>query len=335
MPASRTKAGTEVGPAAEAGAAIAAFIQGLADRGLAASTRRIRRHFLNEALTHARGQGDQEGAGTLTAAQMMTPDRANAWLADAAEGKTRTRNTLRGPDAAAYPNSMRARAVTWNAFAEFLGLPDRVDPEPPAEGFRLSPADTERLLHDLTVRRPVHANAVTALRTAAMAALVSDTNRNVPELAELKVSALHLDGKEPAVDLGENESCKLSNATVHILSRWLSARATFIAELEGTDPGHLWIPTKPGRPRDGILPPKPGLTPAAVRTLHHAHRTLVSQMIGTPLRPGALRDLLPELEAEAYASPDKAAPKAGQAGKAPKAPKAPKTGKARQDGQPR
>ncbi len=76
---------------------------------------------------------------------------------------------------------------------------------------------------------------------------------------------------------------------MHILTRWLAARASIIAELEGSDPGHLWIPTKPGRPRGGVPANKPGITPAAVRTLHASHRTLVSQMLGTPLRPGALR----------------------------------------------
>ena len=117
------------------------------------------------------------------------------WLADASAGKTRTRNSLYGPEAAAYSNSMRVRIDSYNAFAEFLGLPDRLDSQAPASGFYLTPADTERLLHDLAVRRPVHANAATALRTAAVAALVADTGRNVPELARLKVSALHLDGE--------------------------------------------------------------------------------------------------------------------------------------------
>ncbi len=73
------------------------------------------------------------------------------------------------------------------------------------------------------------------------------------------------------------------------IERWLGARAVIIAELEGSDPGYLWIPTKPGRPRGGREPVKPGLTRAAVRTLHAAHRTLVSQVLGTPLRPGAFR----------------------------------------------
>ena len=274
--------------------AIDDFIRHLADRQFAITTRRIRRHFLDEYLQHAQ---QAAGAIEITVGELMDPARAEAWLADAAAGKTRTRNTLCGPDAAAYPNSMRVRIDSYNAFAEFLGLPDRRDSQPPARGFYLTPADTERLLHDLTVRRPVHANAATSLRTAAVAALVADTGRGVPELARLNVSALHLDG-DASVELADG-SCPLSGPTVQILTRWLGARAAIIAELEGSDPGHLWIPTKPGRPRGGRQPVKPGLTRAAVRTLHAAHRTLVSQLLGTPLRPGALRAAAPSGTARA------------------------------------
>lgn len=264
--------------------AIDDFIRHLAGHQLAVTTRRIRRHFLDEYLRHA-----EQAAGTvdITVSELMDPARARAWVSDAAAGKTRTRNTRYGPEAAAYSNSMRVRIDSYNAFAEFLCLPDRLDSPAPASGFYLTPADTERLLHDLAVRRPLHANAMTALRTAAVAALVADTGQGVPELARLKLSALHLDG-DARVEL-DGVSCPLGDATVQILARWLAARAEIIAELEGSDPGHLWIPTKPGRPRGGRPPVKPGLTPAAVRTLHHAHRTLVSQVLGTPLRPGAFR----------------------------------------------
>ncbi|HEX8006923.1 MAG TPA: hypothetical protein VF482_10910 [Trebonia sp.] len=265
-------------------AAIDDFIRQLADRQFSVTTRRIRRHFLSEFLHHAQQAADTE----LTVGELMEPARADAWLSDAAAGKTRTRNTIRGPEAAAYPNSMRVRADSYNAFAEFLGAPDRLTSQQPADGYRLTPDDTKRLLHDLAVRRPIYANAVTALRTAALAALVADTDRGVPELAHLKVSALHLDD-EARVQLGD-DSYPLSGATVQILTRWLASRAAIIAELEGSDPGHLWIPTKPGRPRGGDPPVKPGLTPAAVRTLHHAHRTLVRQVLGAPLRPGAFRE---------------------------------------------
>jgi hypothetical protein len=265
-------------------AAIDDFIRHLADGQFSVTTRRIRRHFLSEYLHHAQQAADTE----LTAGELMEPARADAWLSDASAGKTRTRNTIRGPEAAAYPNSMRVRTDSYNAFAEFLGSPGRLASQQPADGYRLTPDDTKRLLHDLTVRRPIYANATTALRTAALAALVADTDKGVPELAHLKVSALHLDD-EAHVQIGD-DSYPLSGATVQILTRWLNVRAAIIAELEGSDPGHLWIPTKPGRPRGGDPPVKPGLTPAAVRTLHHAHRTLVRQVLGTPLRPGAFRE---------------------------------------------
>jgi hypothetical protein len=282
--------------------AIDAFLQQLEERGLSATTRRIRKTYLNEYLRHAqqaaadatpRGSGDAQVAELtagprLTAGDLMDPGRAAAWLADAAAGKTRTRNTARGSEAAAYPNSMRVRIDSVNALAEFIGDPRRLDRQPPARGFQLTPGDTEALLHELTVKRPIHSNAMTARRTAAVAALVADTGRGVPELANLNVRVLHLDGDRPYAEI-EGERLALTRSTVHILTRWLAARASIVADLEGSDPGHLWIPTKPGRARGGVDSPKPGISPAAVRTLHASHRALVSQLLGTPLRPGALR----------------------------------------------
>jgi site-specific recombinase XerC len=262
--------------------AIDAFLRHLADRDLSATTRRIRKTYLNEYLRHAQraaagadGEDDnaadeeaalsssaaENTAPPLTAGDLMDTERAAAWLADAAAGKTRVRNTSRGPEAAAYPNSMRVRIDSVNALAEFLGEPARLDR---------------------------HANAMTALRTAAVAALVADTGRGVPELADLNVRALHLDGAAPHAEV-DGASFPLTQATVHIITRWLAARASIVADLEGSDPGHLWIPTKPGRARGGVPSAKPGISPAAVRTLHASHRALVSQLLGTPLRPGALR----------------------------------------------
>ena len=267
-----------------AGEALNAFISHLASHHFAETTQRIRRHFIEEFVEHA-----QLAAGTarITVGELLDPARADAWLADAAAGKTRTRNTLHGPEAAAGINSMRVRVDSYNAFAEFAGLPDRRDSQPPADADQLTLAQADLLLRNLAARRPAYANAATALRTAAVGALVADTGRSVPDLAGLKVTALHLD--DPArIELADDPH-PLRGTTVLILTRWLSARAEIIAELEGSDPGHLWIPVKPGRPRGGRPPVKPGLTPAAVRTLHAAHRRLVSHVLGTPLRPGALR----------------------------------------------
>src|ERR1700728_946040 len=87
--------------------AIDEVLRDLAGRAHPPTTRRIRKTFLNEYLRHA-----QQAAGAekqLTARDLLDGGRAAAWLADAAEGKTRTRNPLRGPDAAAYPHSLRDR----------------------------------------------------------------------------------------------------------------------------------------------------------------------------------------------------------------------------------
>src|ERR1700722_685251 len=134
--------------------AIDAFLRHLADRDLSATTRRIRKTYLNESLPHAQQSAtadDAEGAeqGTrpgdgpagppLTAGDLMDGDRAAAWLADAAAGKTRTRNSSRGPEAAAYPNSMRVRIDSVNAFAEFLGEAARLDRQARARRQHLQP----------------------------------------------------------------------------------------------------------------------------------------------------------------------------------------------------
>ena len=224
--------------------------------------------ILDEYLLHAR---QAAGTAEITAAELHDPRTCRRMaLPTRPTGKTRTRNTLSGPDAAAYSNSMRVRIDSYNAFAEFLGLPDRHDGEPPARGYYLTPADTERLLHDLAVRRPIHANAATSIRTAAVAALVADTGRAVPELARLNVSALHLEGAAH-VELADG-SCPLGAATVQILTRWLSARG---GDHRGTRGQRPRLPVDPdqARPTPGRSHAvKPGLSRAAVRTLHAAHR---------------------------------------------------------------
>src|SRR6201995_2930121 len=108
--------------------AIDAFMRHLSGRQLAETTIRIRRHFLDEYLQHVEQATD---TADISVPELMDPAQADAWLADAAAGKTRTRNSLYGPAAAAYANSMRVRIDTYNAFAEFLGRPDRLDGQAP------------------------------------------------------------------------------------------------------------------------------------------------------------------------------------------------------------
>src|SRR5262249_57764742 len=101
---------------------------------------------LAESLHHVQRPAD---TADISVGELMEPPRAAAWLADAASGKTRSRNTLGGPDAAAYSNSMRVRIDTYNAFAEFLCLPDRYDRRPPAAAAYPTPPDTDPLLPHL------------------------------------------------------------------------------------------------------------------------------------------------------------------------------------------
>ncbi|MFE9826801.1 hypothetical protein ACFYSH_32560 [Streptomyces sp. NPDC005791] len=270
---------------ADARAAIGHFLDALEARGHVHETRRLRAHFLNEYLDHVLGEAKTT---TLGVDELMDVAPAEAWLAAAAAGLTRRRNTLTGPDAAAAGNSQRVRVQTWNSFAEYLGLPLRLETPPATHGDWLEPEECHRLLRTLAVKRPVGSNAATAIRTAAVAAVVAATGRSVPDLHRLDVAHVDLEHRPMprlSLDTGPHP---LDKDTTDILRRWLDVRAGITRQLEGSDPGYLWIPTKPGRPRGGEEPPKPGLTRAAVRTLHSAHRNLVLQVFGAPLRPGAL-----------------------------------------------
>lgn len=270
---------------ADASTAISSFLDALEARGYVYETRRLRAHFLNEYLEYVLGE---EQATALPVDTLMDLTHADSWIAAAAAGRTRRRNTLTGPDAAAAGNSQRARIQTWNSFAEYLGLPVRLETPPATHGDWLEPEESHRLLRTLAVKRPVGSNAATAIRTAAVAALVAATGRSVPGLHRLNLADIDLKHRPFPQVLLDTGPHPLDKDTADILRRWLDVRAGITRQLEGSDPGYLWIPTKPGRPRGGEEPPKPGLTRAAVRTLHSAHRNLVLQVFGAPLRPGAL-----------------------------------------------
>ncbi|MEU9580236.1 hypothetical protein [Streptomyces chilikensis] len=266
----------------DARAAIDDYLELLRREGYALATRRLRAILLGEFLEHALGKAK---TAALTAGELLDPERASAWLEAAAEGATRRRNTLRGPDARAAEESQRARVQSYNSLAAHLGAPDRIDMPAQSVGEHLSPDEADRLLHTLAVKRPTGANAATSIRTAAVAALVAGTGRTVPELHRLRTDDIDLDQRVVHLDTGPHP---LDARAVEVLRRWLDVRGHITARLEGSDPGHLWIPTKPGRPRDGAEALKPGINRAAVRTLHAAHRTLVLQLLGRPVRPGAL-----------------------------------------------
>ncbi|MFF4276176.1 hypothetical protein [Streptomyces sp. NPDC001536] len=270
---------------ADALAAIGTFMEVQQEAGYAFGTVRLRGTILAEYLEYIL---NEEKLPSLTAEELVQTERADAWFEAAHAGETRRRNTLTGPDAVAAYDYQRARIQTYNTFVEYLGLNLRRPYPPSGHGERLEPEQAYKLLRTLAVRRPTGANASTAIRTAAVAAVSAATGHTVPKLQPLDVADVDLERRPvPVITIDEFDH-PLDKHTVEILRRWLDVRAGIVKELEGTDPGFLWIPTKPGRARAGVEPPKPGLTRAAVRTLHSAHRTLVLQVVGVPLRPSAL-----------------------------------------------
>lgn len=274
--------------------AIADFLAHLHERNYAFGTRRLRGHYLTEFLEHALNT-----PGTppdLSAADLMELERADAWLAAAAAGELRQRNTLRGPRADSAEASQRSRIITYNTFAAHVGTPWRLEVPPNTSGEHLDPEEAAQIIRTLGVRRPPSAYEPTWIRTAALAALVGATGRTVSELAELDVSNLHLKDRPPLVVLEDGPE-ELDDDTARTQRRWLRQRAAIITRLRaegrftGTDPGYLWIPTKqsgyPLRGHDEAIPL--GARRATVRALHKAHRNLVLSVLGRPVRLGELR----------------------------------------------
>lgn len=265
---------------------IAAFLDDLERRGISSGTQRQRGRYLTEYLEHALAAED--APTELTAAELMELSRAEAWLEDAKAGRTRQRNTLRGPAAESSDATDRIRRITYNLFAEYVGIPWSLDVPPNTVGERLTPDEARRLIHEASVRRPPAVNAAAWIRSAALAALVAASDRPIADLARLTLDDVQFDRATPRVLL-EDGPVPLDPQSADVLRRWLRQRAGITAQLQGSDPGHLWIPIKPGRPRGGVEPPPPGINRASVRTLHAAHRRLVLELLGAPVPPGALR----------------------------------------------
>lgn len=128
----------------------------------------------------------------------------------------------------------------------------RPKPVPPAgQGDRLTPDESRRrLLHLLAVKRPTGANAATSIRTAAAAVLVASTGRTVPELHRLRTTDLDLAQRVVHLDIEPHP----------LDARRLDTREHITRQLQGSDPGHLWIPAKPGRPATAPLQSNPTST---------------------------------------------------------------------------
>lgn len=133
----------------------------------------------------------------------------------------------------------------------------RLETPPAAHGDWLEPEECHQLLRTLAVKRPVGSNAATAIRTAAVAALVAATGRSVPALHRLDVADIDLQHRPFPQILLDTGPHPLDKETADILRRWLDVRAGITRQLEGSDPGYLWVPTKPGRPAAARNRPSP------------------------------------------------------------------------------
>ena len=246
---------------------------------------RIHQHFLGEYLRHVR-----EAAGTvdISVRELMDP-RAAAWLADTADGKTRTRNTLGGPDAAASPFDARAHRLVQRL--RRIPLPAQpLRPPPPAAGDYLAPAVPSASCTTLPSAGP---STPTPPRRSAPP-LRRARRRHRPERPRTRPA--HRQRPAPGGRGARRSRRRLlpvsATPTVQILNRWLDIGAAIVAELEGRT-----LATCRFRPsRGGPGAPSACRAGSLARSHPHPPRRPPDprrQVRGSPLRPGAFRAVRP------------------------------------------
>ncbi|RYV50094.1 hypothetical protein [Pengzhenrongella frigida] len=211
----------------------------------AESTVRQRRWALRDLLAFVAEQGEP---AHLTGRMLLDPELLTAWVTRAAND----------PDAPASQAGLRARAGAARAldgFARAQNLlgPDVHAPAPLTLAAPPGPAKTDRSAarHLLTVAAgaapwPVHPGVWA--RFAAHAHLAAVTGSGEGALAALTVHDLTATGSLPGVELDDR-----ARLTV---ARWVGVRTALVADLQGSDPGALWLRVHPStNPRTGKIAP--------------------------------------------------------------------------------
>jgi hypothetical protein len=245
------------------------------------STRRQRRWALRDLLAFV---AEQDEVTTTTAAELLDPELLAAWVAHAAGDQ----------DAPASQAGLRARAGAVRALDTFarehhlLGAADvpRVSLELAAPPEPVEP-DRQAARQLLTVAAgtapwPVHPGVWA--RFAAHAHLAAATGAGESALASMTVRDLAATGSSPTSGLGDR--------TQRTVARWVTVRSALVAELEGSDPGALWLRVHPStNPRTGVLAPA-GLKITA-RGLRLAFTHMIAAAAGVDPRVAAVqpRDL--------------------------------------------
>lgn len=243
----------------------------------AESTVRQRRWALRNLLTFVAEQGEPE---RMPGRMLLDPDLLTSWVTSAASD----------PRAPASQAGLRARASAVRAldcFARAQNLlgPDVHPPAPLTLAAPPGPAATDRSAarHLLTVAAgvaPWPAHPGVWARFAAHAHLAAVTGSGEGALAALTIHDLTETGALPGVELSER-----ARLTV---ARWIGVRTALIADLQGSDPGALWLRVHPStNPRTGKIAPA-GLAITA-RGLRMAFTHMVATAAGVDDRVAQVR----------------------------------------------
>ena len=242
------------------------------------STLRQRRWALRDLLAFA---GEQQEPARMSAPALLEPDLLIAWVA-------RAQND---PVAPASQAGLRARAGAARALDGFARAQGLLGPDTASSPADLtlaappSPAETDRSAARilLTVAAgsapwPVHPGVWA--RFAAHAHLSAATGAGENELATMTIR--DLSGVGPAGATG------LTDRSRRTIDRWLEVRSALVDELEGSDPGALWLRVHPSTDRrTGRIAPA-GLA-ITVRGLRLAFTHMVAAAAGVDARVVAVR----------------------------------------------
>lgn len=263
------------------------LIDGLS-RQASPSTVRQRLWAINQAVEHyAATHAARTDINTLTRVRLgdiLEPSAVSAYLADASTGdlRIRTPSPERKLPESSRTTAARAAALRW------LAAHTQTTPPPATPQDRTLTNPSARLAEHLryAVTAWSDTDRPTLVRAAAAAVTIAATAATTAELATMTISDVDnqpglttlpartlkpLPGTFTDLD-GQWSRAQLHPWALAPFRAWLRHRQQIVAELEGSDPGHLFVTCHPNR-----LHAPPGM-PLSVRGLTAAHTTAVRRL---------------------------------------------------------
>ena len=234
------------------------------------STRRQRRWALNDLLAYAPSPG-------LALGHDLTPDRVSAWLVQAAQERGGSLASLRAR-ASAVRALARHALETGALCAEDVAELERVLelPAPTRAHAKGSNAVGELLSYAAWERRPYGVHPDVWARFAAHIHLLSATGAAERALSRLQVA--DLDMLHGTVRLPDHDRPHpVGKTTIAVVRSWLERRKEIVSQLEGSDPGALWVRVRPSGDRHGDRTHQAGL-PISQRGLRWAFQDTRDQL---------------------------------------------------------